>query len=82
MSGIDPLAGREILIEEVRLGDLVEVRAVDAETGLEARVSGPASASRRDLETLALRKLAYLWRKRNGGAEGAPAHPARRGIVV
>lgn len=78
----DPLAGREILIEEVRLGDLIEVRAIDAETGLEAVISGPARASRHDLETLAIRKLAFLWRKRNGGAAGAPVPRSGRGILA
>jgi hypothetical protein len=66
--------GREILFEFVQVGPQVRVAAVDAATGLEAVVLGPANAARADLEQLALRKLIKLM---EGGDDPAP--PPRKG---
>jgi hypothetical protein len=58
MTGADPLAGREVIFEFITLGDFVRVAAVDAATGVEVYVSGPAKTLRADLERIAARKLA------------------------
>jgi hypothetical protein len=48
---------REVYFEFTAIGSVVKVAAIDAETGLEVAVMGPASAARADLERLALQKL-------------------------
>lgn len=68
---------RDILIEIVRVGDSVKLTAIDAETGVEAVVLGPAHASRADLEKLAVNKLQRMLDKR-----GDNDRPTRRGFVV
>ena len=50
-------ADREVYFEFTAVGSAVKVAAIDAETGLEVAVMGPASAARADLERLALQKL-------------------------
>jgi hypothetical protein len=50
-------APREIYFEFTAVGAVVKVAAIDAATGVEVVVMGPANASRADLERLALRKL-------------------------
>ncbi|NJL08814.1 MAG: serine hydroxymethyltransferase [Methylacidiphilales bacterium] len=51
------MAEREVLFEFARMGAYVRVAAIDAETGVEVVVMGPANALRTDLERLALQKL-------------------------
>lgn len=51
---------REIYFEPVAVGRTVKVSAVDAGTGTEASITGPASAGQRQLEDVALRKLVYV----------------------
>lgn len=70
------MSGREILIEAVRLGDVMKVSALDPETGLEACAVGPPHA-RADLETLALGKLRRLL-----SPPEEPLAPPRPGKVV
>ena len=48
---------REVYFEFIAIGRQVKVSAVCALTGVEVAIVGPASASQRDLQTLALRKL-------------------------
>lgn len=48
---------REVLFEFRRVGTTVRVAAIDAATGTEVTVMGPATASRNDLQRLALNKL-------------------------
>lgn len=55
---------REVYFEFTPIGQVVRVAAVCAETGVEVIVMGPATARRRDLERLALRKLE--WRLAQG----------------
>ena len=57
MSGRDDDATREIYFEFTTLGRSVKVSAIDAATGLEVSIVGPATASKADLERLALQKL-------------------------
>jgi hypothetical protein len=49
--------GREVYFEFTAIGRTVKVSAIDAATGLEVSVVGPATASQADLERLALQKL-------------------------
>jgi hypothetical protein len=47
----------EVYFEFVSVGALVKVSAIDCETAIEVAIMGPASASRADLQRLALQKL-------------------------
>lgn len=47
----------EVLFEFRQVGATVRVAAIDAATGTEVTVMGPATASRNDLQRLALNKL-------------------------
>lgn len=54
-----PAAGpQEIYFEFTAIGAAVKVTAIDAASGIEVSVVGPAGAARADLERLARRKLA------------------------
>jgi hypothetical protein len=48
---------REVLFEFTVIGTVVKVAAIDAATGIEVSVMGPAHALRADLQKLALAKL-------------------------
>ncbi len=48
---------RETLFEFTVIGTVVKVAAIDAATGVEVSIMGPAHASRADLQKLALTKL-------------------------
>jgi hypothetical protein len=47
----------EVYFEFTRIGATVKVAAIDAATGIEVAVVGPAAAAPSDLERLALAKL-------------------------
>jgi hypothetical protein len=47
----------QVYFEFTAIGSSVRVAAIDAATGVEVSVIGPARASRADLQMLALRKL-------------------------
>ena len=51
------MAAREIYIERQILGTYAQVRAIDAQTGLEVSVTTPSNAAQFDQNRLALRKL-------------------------
>jgi hypothetical protein len=51
---------REIFLEFVTLCGSVKVTAIDAATGTEASIVGPASAPRSTLESAAVQKLRYV----------------------
>jgi hypothetical protein len=56
----------EVYFEFTAIGAVVKVAAIDATTGVEVSVMGPASAAQSDLEQLALAKLkARLARERS-----------------
>lgn len=57
MTGTNSDSAREIYFEFVAIGRQVKVSAIDAATGTEVSVMGPATASRADLQRLALQKL-------------------------
>lgn len=48
---------REVLFEFTAIGSVVKVAAIDADTGIEVSVMGPASAAQSDLQKVALAKL-------------------------
>ena len=48
---------RDVYFEFTAIGASVKVSAIDAATGIEVSVIGPASAARADLQRLALQKL-------------------------
>ena len=48
---------REVYFEFIAIGAVVKVMAIDAATGTEVSVMGPAGAAQADLEQLALAKL-------------------------
>jgi hypothetical protein len=59
-----PETGREILFEFVQMGTSVKVMAVDALTGTEVSIVGPATASDYQLKQTALQKLKYVLEKK------------------
>ncbi len=50
-------AARDVYFEFTAIGASVKVVAIDAASGVEVAVVGPASAAQADLERLALQKL-------------------------
>jgi hypothetical protein len=61
-------AGREVYFEFTQLGTSVKVAAIDAVTGVEVTVIGPATAAPSHLQRLALAKLrARLAREGDAG---------------
>ena len=54
----------EIYIEFVVRGSVVKVTAIDANTGTEASIVGPANAAQVALADAARRKLAYVMAKK------------------
>ena len=72
IAGEAALAGREVFFEFARLGAYVRVAAIDADSGVEVVVMGPAHAAQADLERLALQKLDRKL------ADGGMASPRRR----
>jgi len=68
----DDRSPREILYEFTVVGDIVRVSAVDAGSGVEVTVFGPASAGEEALRRTARRKLDWVMAKR-GGVAGSSA---------
>jgi Domain of unknown function (DUF6898) len=58
----------EIYIEFVVQGGLLKATAIDAASGTEASVFGPATAPREALSRNAVAKLAYVLKKQKGGS--------------
>ena len=56
--------GREVLFEVMQIGSILKINAVDAETGVEISVQGPAASGVPVLKQVALRKLRYVLEKR------------------
>ncbi len=61
-------AKREIYIEFIVQGAYVKATAIDAASGVEASIVGPATAPRESLSAVAVRKLEYVLRQNKGGA--------------
>ncbi len=58
------MPGKEIFVEFLILGNSVKATAIDADTGLEASVIGPAAAPRAAMADAARRKLEFLQKKK------------------
>ena len=61
----------DVIVEFTKQGNVVRVTAFDAATLVEACIVGPASAGEAALERAALRKLAYVLRRRNARASAS-----------
>jgi len=61
------MAGREIYVEFIVLGNTVKATAIDPDTGEEASVVGPATAPQNVMAEAARRKLEYVQKKVSGG---------------
>jgi hypothetical protein len=59
------LAGKDIFVEFVILGNSLKATAIDPESGLEASVIGPANAPRHVMAEAARNKLNYMARKKS-----------------
>lgn len=55
---------REYLLEFQQVGRYVKVSAIDPITNVEVSIVGDASATKAELERVAVRKLEYVLRKR------------------
>ena len=58
------MGGHEIYVEFVVQGNFVKATAIDAKTGIEASIMGPASSPREPLAAAAARKLKYVMEKK------------------
>jgi len=65
MSKNTPRTG-EIYFEFQQIGQQIRVTAIDGGTGIEIVIFGPLSASQRDLEQIATRKLLRRLERENG----------------
>lgn len=73
----------DVFLEVIQVGQALEVRAVDAATGLEVAFAAPLRTDRASMERLALQKLAYVQRKRQGEGGGRPGPKRDRpGLTV
>ena len=54
----------QVIFELTRIGAIVRISAVDAETGTEVVAQGPASAGIPALQRLAINKLKFVLRKK------------------
>ena len=59
------MAGREIYVEFVVMGNTVKATAIDPASGVEASIVGPANAPQSVLAENARRKLEYVLKKRS-----------------
>ncbi len=57
---------REYLLEFQQVGRYVKVSAIDPVTNIEVSIVGDASATKAELERVAVRKLEYVLRKKLG----------------
>lgn len=58
------MAQRETIFEFHRVGAYMRVTAMDTATLTEVTISGPATATQEQLQSLAHRKLAYVMKKK------------------
>lgn len=65
----------EVLFEFQRVGSYLRVTAIDAQTGVEVTVAGPATGSQELLKRTAINKLRFVQNKeaQNTDAKAAPA---------
>lgn len=82
MSGGGRPGGREVIFEFTTIGESTRVAAIDVATGEEVVISGPAGASRGDLERVALRKLLRRLGSLPEGAQKKTPRRGGRGVIV
>ncbi|MBP2298028.1 DUF6898 family protein [Azospirillum picis] len=63
--------GDEVLFEFHRVGSYLKVVAIDAKTGVEVSVAGPATGSMELLKRTAINKLRFVQSK-SGPGQGTP----------
>lgn len=56
-------SGNDVLFEFTRIGPIVKVTAVDARTGTEVTIQGPAAYGAASLQRTALAKLRFVLEK-------------------
>ena len=56
----------EVLFEFSRVGNVMRVTAIDADTNTEIVIAGPANAPQAALQQTALQKLRYVLAKKKG----------------
>nr|WP_295833897.1 hypothetical protein [uncultured Azospirillum sp.] len=61
----------EVLFEFQRVGSYLRVTAIDAKTGVEVTVAGPATGSQELLKRTAINKLRFVQNKSGDGAGAA-----------
>lgn len=81
----------EVLFEFQRVGSYLRVTAIDAKTGVEVTVAGPATGSQELLKRTAINKLRFVQNKSadnkgssaggssGGSSSGGPGKPAPKG---
>jgi hypothetical protein len=57
------MASKEILMEIQRIGTILRVSAIEADSGIEVVFQAPASTNRTTLKKLAMDKLHYVMKK-------------------
>ncbi|MEM7679846.1 MAG: hypothetical protein AAF182_02450 [Pseudomonadota bacterium] len=60
----ETLAGREVIIEFLPVGNVVKVSAMDTKTLIEASIQGPANAGEETLKRNAIKRLEYVLKKK------------------
>lgn len=68
---VDQVSGPrgEVYVEYKQVGQIIKVTAIDAATGLEAVIMGPASTAQTQLQKIAVQKLKMQLKKAEGEAE-------------
>ncbi len=61
------MSEREVLFEMTRIGTYMKVVAVDAETGTEVSIAGPASAPIEALKRQAVNRLIFVLKRKAAG---------------
>ncbi|PWC85712.1 hypothetical protein TSH100_14070 [Azospirillum sp. TSH100] len=69
----------DVLFEFQRVGSYLRVTAIDAKTGVEVTVAGPATGSQELLKRTAINKLRFVQNKGSGSAAPAKPGPKRDG---
>lgn len=69
------VARKEIYIEYKQIGQAMKVTAIDAETGMEVVIMGPASAAQAHLQKIAVQKLEMQLKKHSEQPDEEPQPP-------
>ncbi len=72
----------EYIIEFVPNGKFMKVSAIDPDTLLEVSIVGSVTASKMELQSIAVQKLEYVMNKKKEEQAPDPAPKGRGGIIV